>query len=78
MGTDGEGMISDNDLNWSGSVCWMSLIYEKNWGLFRVSYLFFTRAVYRVFILWCEYPTRLFLFRTYKGNEKMGIRKIMT
>jgi hypothetical protein len=40
MGADGEGTISDDDLNWSGSVCWMSLIYEKNWGLFRVSYCF--------------------------------------
>jgi hypothetical protein len=56
----------------------MSLIYEKNWGLFRVSYCLFTRAVYRVFILWCEYLTRLFLFCAYKGNEKMGIRKMMT
>jgi hypothetical protein len=39
MGTDGEGTISDDDMNWSGSVCWMSLIYEKNWGLFHVSYI---------------------------------------
>jgi hypothetical protein len=39
MGMDGEGMISDDDMNWSGSVCWMSLIYEKNWGLFHVSYI---------------------------------------
>jgi hypothetical protein len=38
----------------------------------------FTRAVYRVFILWCEYPMKLFPFRAYKGNEKMGIRKMMT
>jgi hypothetical protein len=36
-----EGMISDDDLNWSGSVCWMSLLYEKNWGLFCVSYCLF-------------------------------------
>jgi hypothetical protein len=39
---------------------------------------FFTRAVYRVFILWCEYPTRLFSFCVYKGNEKMGIRRMMS
>jgi hypothetical protein len=39
---------------------------------------FFTRAVYRVFMLWCEYPMKLLLFRAYKGNEKMGIRKVMT
>jgi hypothetical protein len=39
---------------------------------------FFTRTFYRVFILWCEYPIRLFGFRVYKGNEKMGIRKMMT
>jgi hypothetical protein len=39
---------------------------------------FFTRAVYKFFILWCEYPTRLFLFRVYKGKETMGIRKMMT
>jgi hypothetical protein len=78
MGTDGEGTISDDDLNWSASVCWMSLIYEKNWGLFHVSYCLITRAVYRVFILRCECPTRLFSFHMYKGNEKMGIRKMMS
>jgi hypothetical protein len=39
MEMDGEGTISDDDMNWSGSVCWMSLIYEKNWGLFHVSYI---------------------------------------
>jgi hypothetical protein len=77
MGMYSEGTISDDDLNWSGSICWMSLIYEKNWGLFRVLYCLFTRAVYRVFILWCEHPMRLFSFRAYKGNEKMCIRKMM-
>jgi hypothetical protein len=56
----------------------MSLIYERNWGLFWVLYCLFTRAVYRVFILWCEYPMRLFPFHVYKGNKKMGIRKMMT
>jgi hypothetical protein len=34
-----------------------------------------SRAVYRVFILWCEYPTRLFSFRVYKGNEEDGYKK---
>jgi hypothetical protein len=29
-GGNSEGTISDNYLNWSRSVCWMSLIYEKN------------------------------------------------
>jgi hypothetical protein len=38
----------------------------------------FTRTFYRVFILWCEYPMRLFSFHVYKGKEKMGIRKMMT
>jgi hypothetical protein len=71
MGTDSEGTISDDDLNWSRSVCWMSLIDEKNWGLFRVSYCLFTRPVHRIFILQCEYRMRLFSFHTYKGNEKM-------
>jgi hypothetical protein len=37
-----------------------------------------TRTFYRVFVLWCEYPTRLLSFRVYEGNEKMGIRKMMT
>jgi hypothetical protein len=38
----------------------------------------FTRAIYRVFILWCEYPMGLFPFCAYKGNEKMSIRKVIT
>jgi hypothetical protein len=38
----------------------------------------FTRTFYRVFILRCEYPTRLFSFCVYKGNEEMGIRKMVT
>jgi hypothetical protein len=46
MGTDGEGMISDDDMNWSGSICWMSLIYEKNWGLFHVSYFVYLLGLF--------------------------------
>jgi hypothetical protein len=38
-------------------------------------FLFFTRTRYGVFILWYEYPTRLFSLHIYKGNERMGIRK---
>jgi hypothetical protein len=57
----------------------MSLIYEKNWGLSHVSYIVYLLGLcYSVFILWCEYPMRLFSFCMYKGNEKMGIRKMMT
>jgi hypothetical protein len=52
--------------------------YEGNWYLFCVFCCLFTRTFYRVFILWCEYPTRQFSFHVYKGNEKMGIRKMMT
>jgi hypothetical protein len=37
-----------------------------------------TRTFYRVFILRCEYPTILFSFHVYKGNEKIGIRKMVT
>jgi hypothetical protein len=35
----------------------MSLIYERNWGLFCVSYCLFARAVYRVFYttVWVPY-----------------------
>jgi hypothetical protein len=50
MGTDGEGMISDDNLNWSRSICWMSLIYEKNWGLFHVSYLSFLLGLFTGFL----------------------------
>jgi hypothetical protein len=35
----------------------------------------FTRTQYRVFILWYEYPTRLFSLHIYKENERMAIRK---
>jgi hypothetical protein len=35
--------------------------------------LFFSTALYRVFILWYEYPTRLFSICMYKGNVRMGI-----
>jgi hypothetical protein len=71
IGMEGEGM-ADDDLTSSGSVCGMSL------GKLSLCISLFTRAVYRVFILWCEYPTRLLPFCAYKGNEKMGIRKVMT
>jgi hypothetical protein len=30
-------------------------------------------ALYRVFILWYEYPTRLLSIRMYKGNVRMAI-----
>jgi hypothetical protein len=46
-----------------------------------VSYLvacLFTRTFHRIFILRCEYPMRLFSFCVYKGNEEMGIRKMVT
>jgi hypothetical protein len=35
--------------------------------------LFFPMALYRVFILWYEYPTRPLLICMYKGNVRMGI-----
>jgi hypothetical protein len=38
MGMDGEGMISDDDLNWSGRVCWMSLIMRGT-GAYSVSHI---------------------------------------
>jgi hypothetical protein len=50
MGTDSEGTISDDDMNWSGSVHWMSLIYEKNWGLFRVSYIVYLLGLFTGFL----------------------------
>jgi hypothetical protein len=78
MGTDGEGTISDDDMNWSGRVCWMSLIMRRTGLIPCLVYFLFSRAIYRVFILQCEYPTRLFSFRAYKENEKMDIRKMMT
>jgi hypothetical protein len=57
----------------------MSLIMRGT-GAYSVSHIlsFYTRTVYRVFILLCEYLMRLFLFSTYNGNEKMDIRKMMT
>jgi hypothetical protein len=39
-------------------------------------FLFFTRTRYRVFILRYRYPMRPFSLCIYKGNERMGIRKI--
>jgi hypothetical protein len=72
---NGEGTISDDDMNLSGGVCWMSLIMRRTGAYFVC---LSTRAVYRVFILLCEYLTRLFSFCTYKGNEKVDIGKMMT
>jgi hypothetical protein len=40
MGTDGEGTISDDDMNWSGRVCWMSLIMRRT-GAYSVSRVLF-------------------------------------
>jgi hypothetical protein len=34
---------------------------------------FFSTALYRVFILWYEYPTRPLSICMYKGNMRMGI-----
>jgi hypothetical protein len=28
-GGNSEGMISDDDMNWNGGVCWMSLIMRR-------------------------------------------------
>jgi hypothetical protein len=53
------------------------LVAEDIWyeGGGKLSLLFFfTWTQYRMFILWCEYPMRLFSLSIYKGNEKMGIR----
>jgi hypothetical protein len=57
----------------------MSLITRRT-GAYSMSHIlsFFTRAVYRVFILLCEYLMRLFSFCVYKRNEKMGISKMMS
>jgi hypothetical protein len=35
-GRNGEGTISDDDMNWSGRVCWMSLIMRRT-GAYSVS-----------------------------------------
>jgi hypothetical protein len=53
MGMDGEGTISNDDMNWSGRVCWMSLIYEKNWGLFCVSYIVYLLGLFTGFLYYC-------------------------
>jgi hypothetical protein len=45
------------------------------WGKTVSVSFFFTRTRYRGFILWCEYPMRLFSLHIYKENEKIGIRK---
>jgi hypothetical protein len=72
-------MVSDEDCTEAGAFveCFR---YERELSLW-ISYLvasLFTRTFYRVFILRCEYPTRLFSFCVYKGNEEMGIRKMVT
>jgi hypothetical protein len=33
-GGNSEGMISDDDMNWSGGVCWMSLIMRRTGAYF--------------------------------------------
>jgi hypothetical protein len=38
--------------------------------------MFFFRTQYRISILWYKYPMRPFSLHIYKGNERMGIRKI--
>jgi hypothetical protein len=38
-----------------------------------LSLVFFSTALYRVFILWYEYPTRPLSIHMYKGNMRMGI-----
>jgi hypothetical protein len=67
---DGERMMKTADDG-------LFFVAKGYWCLFLLCCLF-TRTFYRVFILQCEYPTRLFLFHVYKGNEKMGIRKMVT
>jgi hypothetical protein len=37
-GGNSEGMISDDDINWSRRVCWMSLIMRRT-GAYSVSYI---------------------------------------
>jgi hypothetical protein len=71
---------ADNDENGEQWRWWMmnSFVANGYWCLFLVLCCLFTRTLYRVFILWCEYPMRLLPFRVYKGNEKMGMRKMMT
>jgi hypothetical protein len=77
MGMDGEGTISDDDMNWSRSVCWMSLIYEKNWGLFRVSYIFFLLGLFTGFLYYGVSILQGYsCFVCTKGMR--GIRKMMT
>jgi hypothetical protein len=49
------------------------ICYEGN---YLCCCVFFTRTRYRIFILLCGYPTRLFSLHIHKGNERMGIRKI--
>jgi hypothetical protein len=77
-GRDDSNSDDENDKTMKTTETVREAVDKRNWGLFCVSYCLFTRAVYRVFILWCEYPTRLFPFHAYKGHEKMGIRKMMT
>jgi hypothetical protein len=76
---DGERMIKTADSERTMKMVDDGLFFVAKgyWCLFLLCCLF-TRTFYRVFILQCEYPMRLFLFRVYKGNEKMGIRKMVT
>jgi hypothetical protein len=73
---DGEGMMFDD--SGTGMEVTAEGWYEGNWCLFLVLSCLFTRTFYRVFILWCEYLMRLFSFHVYKGNAKLGIRKMLT
>jgi hypothetical protein len=50
MGMDGEGMISDDDLNWNGSVCWMSLIMRRTGAYSMSRIVFFILGLFTGFL----------------------------
>jgi hypothetical protein len=67
-------MVKTADDNESGEQ-FMRMVDEEllMWRRDTVSYYYFSTALYRVFILWYEYPTRLLSIHMYKGNVRMGI-----
>jgi hypothetical protein len=55
----------------------MTMVHPVDYSMSHIL-SFFTRTIYRVFILLCEYLIRLFSFCVYKRNEKTGISKMMS
>jgi hypothetical protein len=53
MGMDSEGTISDDDMNWSGRVCWLSLIMIRTEAYSVSRILSFLLGLFTGFLYYC-------------------------